>query len=267
MHQENSFLTLTLDEEHYKPSLDHRDFQLFMKRLRAQHKRALGKGRRTDALDRNNNRGRPANMGHSPIPLSYYMAGEYGSQHRRPHYHACIFGWRPKDLIYWRKTKAGSKLYTSEHLDKLWGKGFTSIGDVNFESAAYIARYIMAKITGKDAWKYYQHVNEDTGEITDLKPEYNRMSLGKATAIGKTWLQKYKTDVYPEGKILVRKFKSTTPEYYDRQYKKEEPNQYEQMKMERELQALEYRNDNTDSRLKAKERVKRAQINSLLRIL
>lgn len=34
LHETSSFVNLTLDEEHYKPSLDHADFQLFMKRLR-----------------------------------------------------------------------------------------------------------------------------------------------------------------------------------------------------------------------------------------
>lgn len=251
MHEQNSFITLTYNDENLRsPSLEHRDFQLFIKRLR----KSLG------------SKNRAQHGGFAPIPpISYYMAGEYGTQTRRPHFHACIFGWEPKDKLYWRTTGSKSRLYTSEQLDKLWGKGFASIGDVNFESAAYIARYIMAKITGPNAWQYYMKVNEETGEITELKPEYNRMSL--KTPIGKTWIQKYETDVYPEGEILIRKVKTKTPKYYDRQYKKKEPDQYEEMKMKREMQSKEYLPDNTEQRLKAKERVKLAQINKLTRNL
>lgn len=258
MHEQNAFITLTLDDEHYKPSLDHRDFQLFMKRLRKSLSPVSNKLQSTGDLVQ---KSQPMKK------ISYYMAGEYGSTTRRPHYHACIFGWEPEDKLYWRKTPTGSRLYTSLQLDKLWGKGFTSLGDVNFESAAYIARYIMDKKTGQLARTYYEHIDETTGEITDLKPEYNKMSLGKNNAIGKTWLQKYESDVYPDGKMVIRKMKTKTPKYYDRLYKKKEPDKYEEMKMNRELEQLAYLPDNTPERLQAKERVKRAQVNSLLRTL
>lgn len=248
MHENNSFVTLTYDEKNLlSNSLCHRDWQLFIKRVR-----------------------KHADMGarpHTPDKISYYMAGEYGGTTRRPHFHACIFGWTPNDKQYWKRTPTGSRLYISSSLNALWKQGFTSIGDVTFESAAYIARYIMDKKTGPLAGKYYEHINELTGEIEDLKPEYNKMSLGKNNAIGKKWLQQYLTDAYPSGEILIRKHKSKTPKYYDKQYKLLEPDKYEQLKMNRELQALEYRNDNTPARLKAKEIVKRAQINSLLRTL
>lgn len=259
MHEQNAFITLTYNDEHLAgPSLEHRHFQLFMKRLRKSVSRASNKNQSARDLDQ---KGQPNGR------LSYYMAGEYGSTTRRPHYHACIFGWEPSDKLYWRRTPTGSRLYTSQLLDKLWGKGFTSIGDVNFESAAYIARYIMAKITGPNSAQFYEHVDEQTGVITDLKPEYNKMSLGKNNAIGKTWLQKYEQDVYPEGELLIRKTKTKTPKYYDKLYKKKEPDNYEEMKMNRELQQLEYVKDNTPERLAAKERVKRAQTNALLRTL
>lgn len=259
MYEQNAFITLTYSDEHLAgPSLEHRHFQLFMKRLRQSISRASNKKQSARDLVRKS----------QPVrKISYYMAGEYGSRTRRPHYHACIFGWEPADKLYWRRTPTGSRLYTSELLDKIWGHGFTSIGDVNFESAAYIARYIMAKITGPGATRYYEHTDEQTGVITDLKPEYNRMSLGKDNAIGKSWLHKFESDVYPEGEILIRKTKTKTPKYYDRIYKKKEPDKYEEMKMRRELEQLAYLPDNTPARLQAKERVKRAQVNALLRTL
>jgi len=264
MHQENAFITLTYDDDHLEsPSLNHRDFQLFMKRLR-----------KSIAAKEEGGTGRP-----SPAALaagkkiSYYMAGEYGTDNRRPHYHACIFGWRPKDLENQYVTGT-SEIYYSKELDKLWGKGFTSVGDVTFESAAYIARYIMAKITGQQAEEHYQHIEPSTGEIVRLKPEYNRMSLNPA--IGKRWLDKYETDVYPQGEVLTRNIKTKSPKYYDKQYKKndkqkfkqgETDNTYDQLKADREQKAAEHAADNTDERLKAKQTVKMAQIKSLTRKL
>lgn len=238
MHKHNAFLTLT-----YKPelletrSLVHRDYQLFMKRLRKQ----------------------------LPHKVRYYMCGEYGGQHGRPHFHACLFGHDFDDKKHWRTTPSGAALYTSATLDGIWGKGFTSIGAVTFESAAYIARYIMAKITGPNAWQFYQHIDEETGEITDLEPEYNKMSL--RPAIGKTWLKRYREDVYPEGEILIRGHKSKAPKYYDKEFKREDPAAFAELKTQREVQALEYRDDNTPQRLQAKERVAVAKINRLIRKL
>lgn len=239
MHERNAFITLTYDPEHLPgQSLQHRDFQIFMKRLRNLQAKALGKGGK----------------------VSFYMAGEYGSVNRRPHFHACIFGWEPSDGLYYQTTPTGNKLYTSDTLDKLWGnKGFASYGEVTFESAAYIARYIMAKVTGQLAEIHY--TDEKTGE--KIKPEYNKMSL--RPAIGKKWLDVYKDDVYPEGEVLTRNIKTKSPKYYDKQYKKIEPEKYDQMKADRELLATKYAQDNTEERLRAKEEVKRAALRALKR--
>lgn len=64
LHPANCFVTLTYRDEDLPEngSLRHRDFQLFMKRLR----------KRAD--------------------VRFYMCGEYGEQKLRPHYHACLFG-------------------------------------------------------------------------------------------------------------------------------------------------------------------------------
>lgn len=237
MHDKNAFITLTYNDENLQTqSLCHRDYQLFIKRLRKNTK----------------------------AEISYYMAGEYGTKNRRPHFHACIFGYDFPDKKYWKTTDTNSRLYTSDQLNELWQhQGFTSIGDVTLESAGYIARYILSKKTGKNAQQYYEHINEATGEITNLKPEYNRMSLKRP--IGKTWIEKYEKDIYPRGVMILKNQKTKPTKYYDKQYKKKDREKYEQMKQEREIQALQYRKDNTPQRLQAKERVKTAQLNQLLR--
>ena len=61
---------------------------------------------------------------------------------------------------------SGSVIYTSEALTKLWPFGFSSIGDVTFESAAYCSRYIMKKVTGDLAESHYETVDLSTGEVS-----------------------------------------------------------------------------------------------------
>ena len=68
------------------------------------------------------------------------------------------------------------------------------IGDVSFQSAAYIARYCVQKVTGQLAESHYRVITED-GEIIDREPEFNHMSL--KPGIGAEWLKRYKSDVFP----------------------------------------------------------------------
>ena len=164
MHTSNCFITLTYDNE-YCPkdySLNYEDFQLFMKRLRKRFKgfqvvtnypekkirNKWGKVIDTISLDP-----------YDEYPIRFYMCGEYGENFGRPHFHACLFNFDFVDKTYWSKSPGGSKIYRSDILEDLWPFGFSSIGEVNFQSAAYVARYIMKKVTGKSAAKYYKSVS------------------------------------------------------------------------------------------------------------
>ena len=76
--------------------------------------------------------------------IRFDMAGEYGEKYGRPHFHACIFNFDFPDRVFLKTTSSGSKLYTSKILESLWcddrGKsiGYSSVGDVNFQSAAML---------------------------------------------------------------------------------------------------------------------------------
>lgn len=287
LHTENAFATLTYEKLN-TPSLSHRDWQLFAKRLRKaltskRHanniaiSESLYYRRTRDQLESKTEptKGNPplqwagerkAGEKFSPTPqFKFYMAGEYGTRTKRPHFHACLFGINFTDRKHHITTAAGKRLYTSETLNEIWGHGFTTIGDVEYESAAYIARYICAKITGPNSEMFYQHVDAETGEITQLTPEYNKMSL--AEGIGKKWLEQYKTDVYPHGQVFTRGKPNRAPRYYDKIYKNESPEDYAEMKTMREFQAEQYLADNTTDRLRQKEVVKQAQLNKLIREL
>jgi len=181
MHDANSFITLTYDQEHLPPdgSLNLREFQLFMKKLR----KFLG------------------------FPIRFFHCGEYGDKQGRPHYHALIFGYDFPDKTVWDR-RDEIILYRSKTLEKLWPIGFSTIGEVTFESAAYCARYIMKKITGQSAWEHYTTWDPDTGEVLATRtPEYTTMSRGGKDGqggIGRSWLDKYEHDVYPSDEVIMR---------------------------------------------------------------
>lgn len=239
LHLENSYLTLTLSDEalrardpehaHRAQSLDHRDWQLFAKRLRKK-------------------RG----------PFRYYMAGEYGGKYGRPHYHAILFGIGFADRIPLKKNAQGQTLYTSHELTTLWGNGHASIGDVSFQSAAYVARYVMKKITGDQAHDHYKRVDPETGEIYWLLPEYNRMSL--KPGIGKDWFLKYQSDVTTGDKCIIEGQEMRPPRYYDKLLALENPKLSEEIRMQRYETSMRHIGEQTPERLATREAVTLARL-------
>lgn len=235
LHDANAFVTLTYSDENIPAggTLKYRDFQLFMKRIR----KRFGK-------------------------LSFYCGGEYGDTTRRPHYHACLFGVDFPDKIYFSKSSDGSKLYTSKLLSDLWPLGLSTVGAVSFASAAYIARYCVAKVTGDLAASHYRVVDDD-GVVTDLVPEFNHMSLNPA--VGKRWLERYMSDVFPRDFVIVNGVKVKPPKYYDTIFEDIDPGRFSEIVAQRELDAYQWRDDNSWSRLHVKETVHKARASFLKR--
>lgn len=239
LHENNDYVTLTYSDDHvpHDGGLNHRHFQLFMKRLRKYFNR----------------------------PVRYYMCGEYGGNFGRPHFHALLFGISFLDRTPWQKSPSGFMLYRSETLERLWPFGFSSIGDVTFDSAAYVARYIMKKHTGADAYRTYQTVSTVTGEIYDRVPEYNRMSL--KPGIGADWFVKYSSDVYPHDHVVIDGSPSKPPRFYDKLLSRVDPDTFLAIKDKRMLDIADSLSDNTPARLVTKEIVTKAAISQLKRSL
>jgi len=203
--------------------------------------------------------------------------GEYGGLHRRPHYHALLFGVDFPDKVAFRKSADGSTLYTSEILSRLWPAGICSTGAVTFESAAYVARYVVEKINGPAVdipirktrnallLKPYEHLTPD-GEIVTLLPEYNTMSL-KNGGIAGNWYKQFKDDVYPRDEVVLRGRVMKPPKYYDRLLELEDPETRAMIKARREAAALKRQSDSTTARLAVREEVKLAQVAQLKRNL
>ena len=131
--KKTGFLTLTYDDEHlpWKGSLFPRDWQTFMKRLRKDY----------------------------GLPVKYYMCGEYGPLHLRPHFHAVMYGLSraEQDLV-----------------KNAWGKGRVGIGMITYDACAYVASYVNGKKYGGELAK---------SRLGNLLPEFQLLSKG----IGERW--------------------------------------------------------------------------------
>lgn len=240
LYERNSFITLTYDEGHLPldGSLHVEDWQLFMKRLR---KRAAG------------------------VRIRFFHCGEYGERVRRPHFHACLFNWDFPDRKFW-SCRNGVNLFRSALLEELWPSGFSTVGDVTFESAAYVARYIMKKVTGDRALSHY--VDRSTGVV--LSPEYTTMSRGGRGGlggIGKGWFDKYSLDVYPHDFVVLRGMKMRPARFYDGLYDDVDPEDFARVKARRNTRGFVLRSDNTAERLLVKEEVTKSRIKNLVRTM
>ena len=164
-------------------SLFYRDFQLFMKRLR-QHRRRFflrehfhlkrftdlsrGQAKRLVELSR----------------IRFFVGAEYGEKNLRPHFHACLFNFDFSDKSVCGKRDGRPSLWTSALADSLWEKGDTRVGVLDFDSAAYVARYVVKKVFGDLADDHYR-----VGTEEELIPEFACMS--RRPGIGMPWIQKY----------------------------------------------------------------------------
>lgn len=234
MHEDNCFITLTYDDENLPnpPSLNVRDYQLFMKRFRKKYGQNI----------------------------KFYHCGEYGDQYGRPHYHAAIFNFDFPDKTTWKKTAQGEMLYRSESLELLWPVGHISIGALTFSSAAYIARYVMKKITGEIAQSHYEYTDE-YGEITQLKPEYTTQSNG----IGKGWIASFNSDIYPTDFVIIDGRKMRPPKYYDNQYEITDAKGMAKIKAGRRRKLKKHDANNSRDRLKVREKIQLKRLDQLKR--
>ena len=233
-HNEYSwFLTLTYEDNHLPlyGTLSKDDIQNFFKRLRWYF---------------------------GTEKLRYYVVGEYGSQcpdHelidcpkcgslQRPHYHAIIFGWSDLPSKVLTQGKHGP-IYHSDTIQKAWTKrdnegnksiiGKHELEPCNFETCAYVARYVMKKQTG-DPYHVADHYCKyiwQTDTWVDLPPEFAMMS--KNPGIGKMWLDEFMHDSYAQDEIGIpgRCNISKPPRYFDQFYEKANPDHMAEIKEDR----------------------------------
>ena len=210
LYDKNCFITLTYDDEHLPKdsSLVKRDLQLFFKRLRKRY---------------------PGHL------IRYFAAGEYGDNTARPHYHAILFNFCPEDFkpgkdmlkldplkfdndwsqlcsklsvdcsrLFSSVSSVGSSARHSRLLSDCWGNGSVMVGEVSFESCAYVARYCLKKITGEAAEEHYH----------GRQPEFVVMS--RRPGIGAEWLKKNFVSILETDTVATRSgILCKPPRYYD----------------------------------------------------
>lgn len=261
-HDGNSFVTLTyrpksecthaqLEERLHVPddwSLHKSHFQKFMKRLRKSRK------------------------GQS---IKYFHCGEYGDKCEhiaphsertvkdcdychvgRPHYHAVLLGCSFNDLVS-LGFKKGIEYFTSPSLAAIWKYGHVQVGEVNMQSAGYVARYCLKKITGVMADDHY--FKRDGGFW--VTPEYATMSKG----LGKAFYDKFATDFFPDDVVPVpgQGVLHKVPRYYEELLLQSDPVLHATIKSKRQKFQADHKEEYTPERLMARYKVKKAQVSRL----
>ena len=138
--QHNYFVTLTYDDAHIRlgltenPTVLFTDFQKFIKKLRRYFK-----------------------YHYNFEGIRYFGCTEYGDQSFRPHGHIILFNCPIPDLTYdfvdddgqitHRRSSCGPMMF-SKIISDLWENGFVTIEDANYNTEAYVSRYIMKKQKG-----------------------------------------------------------------------------------------------------------------------
>lgn len=224
-HDSSYFVTLTYDDAHVPKSyysdpetgeafesltLQKRDFQLFMKRLRKKF---------------------------SDQKIRFFMAGEYGDETKRPHYHAILFGLHLDDLQHYKKSQLGFSYFNSPSLSEVWSDndgnpiGHVVIAPVTWETCAYTARYVMKKLNG-DLSQFYSDFN--------LQPEFTLMS--RKPGIARQYYDDH-PDLYQYDKINLKTEKGgrtfKPPRYYDKLYSEDNPEEMQRIKDIRKEMATE----------------------------
>ncbi len=223
LHEENSFITLTYDDENLPEggTLVKSHWQKFMKRLR----------RRNDGKR-----------------IRFYHSGEYGDINARPHYHAILFGFDFNDKRL-HTVRNGNNVFTSQTLEEVWDKGFSEIGDCSYQSAGYVAGYVVKKLKTSDddlRQKFYG------GRL----PEYATMS--RNPGIGMEWYAQYKEEVLKHDSVIVDGREVKPPKYYGDKLAQEFPTRFAAVKGARK-RAIDY-DETTDVRLDTKRKVATARL-------
>lgn len=238
LHKENCFVTLTYSNEFLPPggTLVKRDLQLFMKRLRKEK----GAG------------------------VRFYACGEYGELNGRPHYHCLLFNCEFSDKLVFSRNKRGELYYTSKALESLWPFGHCVIGDVSFDSAAYVARYVMKKVTGDKSVEHYAVIDGD-GVVYDRLPEFTVMS--RRPGIGSGWYKKFGAETYALDSVVVNGKEVRPPRFYDTKFELTNGEDFAKLKRQRLRRARLFRADNTPERRRVREVVQLKRLKQLQRSL
>lgn len=190
-YEHNYFVTLTYDNEHLPftadglMTLQPKDLQDFLKRLRRKKE---------------------------PDIIRFFACGEYGDVGKRPHYHAILFNCSLDDLEYYGQSTA-HPIFVSDFLTKTWNKGHVIVAPLNWQTAAYTARYCMKKNKG---------LTKEYFEAIGIEPEFLRMS--RRPGIAANYFEQHYKKIYINDELILSDDsggrKSKPPRYFDQRLEK-----------------------------------------------
>lgn len=202
----NMFVTLTYDDEHIKSvygykndkfykihTVSKKDLQDFFKRLRKYY---------------------------GDQKIRYFGCLEYGEKTHRPHAHAIIFNAIVPDLELHSMSNTG-KVYTSKILADIWKNGNVLVAEANWNTAAYVARYVTKKVGSGESSFIKEY---------GLEPETIMMS--RRPGLGSWYYEN--NDVFKYDHIMIgtekglKKFRP--PRYFEKKLEQESPDKYKELK-------------------------------------
>jgi hypothetical protein len=194
--------------------------------------------------------------------IRYYASGEYGDNSYRPHYHAIMYGLELPDMKMWRTSKLGSRYYVSEWLNNVWSHGYCIIGEVSWETCAYVGRYVTKKAIGKKVKKHHLYGVDNEFASMSLKP-----------GIGAGFYDRYGKELFEHNQIVLKGGrKAPIPKYFMGKLEVDDPKLHEVIsEKRREVMELleEVKDSRTDlsrvERLRVAERTKLQQVKALVR--
>lgn len=226
-YEHNWFLTLTYDDDHlinnveysvsrldgelgYVPFLNKDDFTSFKKRLLSRMR---------------------DNYGYTGI--RFFECGEYGSKNGRPHFHAIFFNLPLPDLELVRTVDMNGlsySYYRSKLVEECWCKGFVMIGEVSWESASYVARYVVKKFNSNNESLYLSMC--DSFNVPEQPAEFINMS--RMPGIARKYYDLNKNEFYKNDNIVLPNGRSVQPcSYFDKLFDVEYPEELDSIKAER----------------------------------
>lgn len=160
--------------------------------------------------------------------IRFMACGEYGSEGERPHYHIILFNCNlPIDSFYNPRIINNEIYWQNKIIERSWGKGICNISEANWNNIAYTARYITKKINGKESDQIYK----ERGQIK----EFFRVS--RMPGIGQLYYEKHKKEIYDRDEIIIKNkagiVSSKPPEYFDRLYEQENPEEFKKIRAKR----------------------------------
>lgn len=140
--------------------------------------------------------------------VRFFLAGEYGEKSNRPHYHGIYFNLPLDDLEVF-KVVHGVPYYTSETISELWPFGFHLIGNVSYDTCAYVSRYVTKKLHDVDVDKYAEE---------GVQREFCCMS--RKPGIAYQWFQDHGDSIDDESYIITVSSPNgavqfSSPKYFD----------------------------------------------------